>query len=160
MTLRIHQATLADIAFLCDMRLEVLRAVFKLSETQDLSELRKSNEDYYRRALLDGSHVTCLLYDDDQFVACGAFCLQEEMPSPDNPNGRCAFIMNIYTRPSFRGNGAAATVVTWLIDQAKQREATKIYLETTEEARSLYQSCGFVEMDGYLVLANEGAELL
>ena len=41
-----------------------------------------------------------------------------EMPSPDNPNGKCACLMNIYARPPFRRQGIGDRIVCWLIGQA------------------------------------------
>ena len=75
-----------------------------------------------------------------------------EMPSPDNPSGRCAYLMNIYTREQYRGRGVGAATVRYLIGQARQRRITKIYLESSEDGLALYRSLGFVPMKDYLHL--------
>lgn len=160
MVFSVRQATLNDLDLLCKLRLEVLRAVFDLPDSEDLHELKQANASYYRRTIPEGSHIAGLLYEGNEFAACGALCLQDEMPSPDNPNGRCAFLMNIYTRPQFRGQGAGVFIVDWLIKQAHAHEATKIYLESTDAARSLYAGYGFVDMHDYLILADKRAEPL
>ena len=52
----------------------------------------------------------------------GLFCVKDfsyhEMPSPDNPDGKCACLMNIYARPPFRRQGIGDRIVRWLIGQA------------------------------------------
>ena len=74
------------------------------------------------------------------------------MPSPDNPSGGCAYLMNIYTRPELRGHGAGRGIVEWLIAQARQRGITKIFLETSVSGRPLYEEMGFSTMNGYMQL--------
>ena len=49
--------------------------------------------------------LACFAYVGNEIVGCGGICLYQEMPSPDNPSGGCAYLMNIYTRPEFRGQG-------------------------------------------------------
>ncbi|MDE7347002.1 MAG: GNAT family N-acetyltransferase, partial [Muribaculaceae bacterium] len=77
---------------------------------------------------------------------CGAVCFTDELPSPDNPTGRCAYLMNIYVREPFRKHGIAHHVVSHLIEVAKKRECGKIYLETTADGKSVYSSLGFKDM--------------
>ena len=85
----------------------------------------------------------------------GGMCLYHEMPSPDNPNGKCAYLMNIYTRPQFRRQGIGDAVVRWLIGQAEQRGISKIYLETSEAGKPLYREIGFTEMPDMMKLKKE-----
>ena len=58
----------------------------------------------------------------------------------------------LYTHPMFPKHGVAKAVVNWLIEQAKQEEITKIYLETSDKARLLYSSLSFSDMKGYMKL--------
>ena len=85
-------------------------------------------------------------------AGCGALCLQHELPSPDNPTGRCAFLMNIYVRPRYRRLGIGRSIVAWLVDRGRRMGCGKIYLETTDAGRKLYESAGFAPMDGLMVL--------
>lgn len=82
-------------------------------------------------------------------------CLYREMPSPDNSSGQCAYLMNIYVRPRFRGHGAGDAIVRWLVGQAAQRGIPKIYLETSDAGRPLYQETGFADMTGYMKFEGE-----
>lgn len=77
---------------------------------------------------------------------CGSVCFSEELPSPDNPTGLCAYLMNIYVRKPFRNNGIAHQIVGHLVGMAKERGCGKIYLETTADGKSLYVTSGFREM--------------
>ncbi len=78
--------------------------------------------------------------------SCGGLCLYDEMPSPDNPTGRCAYLMNIYVRPEYQGHGYGKRIVRWLVGVALSRGIKKIYLETSEAGRLLYSFLGFSDM--------------
>ena len=153
----IRQATLADLDQLLRWREEVLRCVFSLSTDTDTTVLRQANEAYYRCQLPTEGHIACFAYTDGgaEPIGCGGLCLHEEMPSPDNPTGHCAYLMNIYVRPSCRGQHVGRHIVRWLVGQALSRGITKIYLETSEPGRRLYKSLGFGNMKDMMCLSFE-----
>lgn len=129
-----------DINELLSWRREVISNVFGEEASE---ELMARNEDYYRRRIEDGTHLAFVASSHGKEAGCGAVCLTEELPSPDNPSGKCAYLMNIYVKSEFRENGIAHALVTRLIEEAKNRNCGKIYLETTEIGRPVYTSLGF-----------------
>ena len=150
MDIEIRKAALADLELLTEWRMTVLREVFSVPLSDPMPELERKNRRYYQTALQTEGHIACFAYVGNEIIGCGGVCLYQEMPSPDNPGGGCAYLMNIYTRPEFRGRGAGKKIVNWLIGQAAQRGITKIYLETSVSGRPLYQKMGFTEMRGYM----------
>jgi len=105
-----------------------------------------ANRRYYAAHISDGSHLAFVAMLDGNDAGCGAICFSEELPSPDNPSGRCAYLMNIYVREEYRDRGVAHHVVARLIEEAKKHGCDKIYLETTSDGRHVYQSLGFRDM--------------
>lgn len=152
MSIEIRRAGIDDLEQLMEWRLETMRAVFDLPAGADTKEQEIANREYYRSALPSGEHIACFAADCAQIIGCGGLCLYREMPSPENPSGRCAFLMNIYTRPAFRGQGTGRKIVDWLVGQAKRQGITKIYLNAAPRARPLYARAGFVDMQGYMEL--------
>lgn len=152
MHIEIHKASLADLELLIEWRMEVLREVFSIPAGQPLDSLEEENRSYYKEALNTGSHIACFASVDGKPAGCGGLCIYREMPSPDNPEGRCAYLMNIYTRQPFRRMGVGETVVNWLTDQAARLGISKIYLETSDAGKRLYQKLGFASMEGMLKL--------
>lgn len=114
-------------------RREVIENVFG---TVPSRELMATNRRYYERHITDGSHIAVVAEADGVDAGCGGICLSEELPSPDNPSGRCAYLMNIYVKREYRGQGIAHAVVRWLVEKAREAGCDRIYLETTEVAHS------------------------
>lgn len=132
-----------DISRLLRWRSEVIRNVFGVEPDRSLIE---ANRAYYAASIAAGTHEAFIAECDGEECGCGAICFSEELPSPDNPTGRCAYLMNIYVRRPFRNKGIAHSIVGHLIEEAEKRGCGKIYLETTADGKPVYTSLGFREM--------------
>ena len=148
----ITKASVSDMSTLLDWRIEVLREVFSLQEDADTTHLRKENEQYYSKTIPNHGHVAVFAESGSEKIGCGGVCIYQEMPSPDNPTGWCAYLMNIYVRKSFRRKGIGQKIVQFLIDEAKQKGITKIYLETSAAGKALYREMGFVPLNDMMIL--------
>ncbi len=156
MNIKIKQLTLNDIDVLIELRMEVLADVFKkefgnLTVTEK-EEIKSANKNYYLNQLKNEGHIACVACDNNKILGCGGICLYNEMPSPDNLNGKCAYLMNVYVKPEHRKTGIGKIICGWLIEQAKIKNITKIYLESSEDAKVMYEKLGFEEMKNYLQL--------
>ena len=147
----IRRAAIGELDLILQWRMEVLHQVFHVPETDPLTEVRAANELYYKEHLIDKGHIACFAASEEEILGCGGICLYSEMPSPDNPSGKCAYLMNIYTRAQYRGQGIGRKIVNWLIAQAREQGIQKIYLETSEDGRALYQNTGFIQMTDYMI---------
>lgn len=132
-----------DLPTLMLWRQEVLRHVFG---EEPSAQLLKENRHYYMKHTEDGNHIALVASWDGTYAGCGALCFSEELPSPDNPNGKCAYLMNIYVREPYRQHGIAHAIVRQLLKEAKLRACGKIYLETTADGRPVYESLGFHDL--------------
>ncbi|MCM1006172.1 MAG: GNAT family N-acetyltransferase [Prevotella sp.] len=135
---------ITDCETLLKWREEVIRNVFDISSGY---ELLKANRQFYAKHISDNTHIAVIASVDGKDCGCGAVCFSDELPSPDNPTGKCAYLMNIYVRPEFRKRGVAHFIVRGLINEALARKCGKIYLETTAEGRPVYESLGFADMN-------------
>ena len=140
-----------DLPTLLAWRREVIENVFG-QEPSDA--LLRQNEDFYRRHLADETHLAFLALQNGEEAGCGSVCLTEELPSPDNPSGKCGYLMNIYVRAPFREHGIGHIIVKRLVSEALARGCGKIYLETTPEGRPVYESLGFHDLPDMMKLAN------
>lgn len=138
-------AGIEDLETLLSLRMGALRAVFSFKKDVDFPSLEKSNRAYYERHLSDGSHAALLVSDGSKIVGTGAVCFEEELPSPDNPSGKCAYFMNVYVLPEERGRGLGTEIMMRLLDRAREEGADKLYLESTPLGRPIYYKLGFVD---------------
>lgn len=152
MDVNIENVTIDRLDELMVWREIVLREVFSLPSEADISGLLAENRRYYEAALTTGQHTACFAIGDHHIVGCGGICWQQEMPSPDNPQGTCGYLMNIYTLPQHRGGGVGGKIVQWLIAEANRRGTGKIYLEASKKGASLYRKLGFEDLNGYMKL--------
>ncbi|MCM1068042.1 MAG: GNAT family N-acetyltransferase [Muribaculaceae bacterium] len=137
---------------LMEWRREVIATVFGVKADAALLD---ANREYYRVHIADKSHVAVVASCDGVDCGCGAICFSEELPSPDNPGGKCAYLMNIYVREAYRNIGVAHSIVRHLLAAAKAKGCDKIYLETTGEGRPVYRSLGFRDMPDMMILWHE-----
>ena len=154
--IEVKNAKIQDLDLLLDWRMEVLSHVFseefKSLTAEQIETIRENNRRYYISEMPSGGHIACFAYSGTEIVGCGGICIYEEMPSPDNLGGKCAYLMNIYTRQEYRHHGIATRVVEHLIAEAKARSIDKIYLETSADGERMYRKLGFKDMKGYMKL--------
>jgi GNAT superfamily N-acetyltransferase len=129
-------------------RKEVIANVFGMTVDEALLD---ANRRYYSAHIADSTHIAVVASSEGVDCGCGAVCFSEELPSPDNPGGKCAYLMNISVRKEHRDKGIAHVIVEWLVEEALRRGCDKIYLETTDGGRPVYQSLGFRDMPDMMI---------
>ncbi len=150
MDIQIKEATVEQLNEIMNWRMEVLSEVFADWKQENRQAIYDANLQYYKEALMNHQNVTVFAETNGKTVGCGSICLYQEIPSPDNSNGLCTYLMNIYTRKAYRRRGVAKNVVKYLVNLARARNINKIYLETSKNGRAFYEKLGFVEMKNYL----------
>lgn len=148
----IRQVSVEELDSLMSWRMEVLGEVFSIPPGTDTAALEQANRDYYLHALPAGEHIACFAEAGGERIGCGGICLQQEMPSPDNPTGHCAYLMNIYVRPAYRKQHTGTAIVLWLVGRARELGIGKIYLETSDMGRKMYRHLHFEKMKDMLKL--------
>lgn len=146
------KATIDDLEILTETRIEVLRSANQLSETVDMSVVKQESYKYYKKALVDNTHVAYLVFDEDEFIGAGGISYFNVMPTYHNPTGKKAYIMNMYTKPEYRRKGIAFKMLDLLVHDAKAKRITAISLEATDMGKPLYSKYGFVNMKNEMEL--------
>ena len=149
--MNITKATESDLPILIQLRLEVLRAVYKLQDDFQLPEV-ETNTIAYLKDKFD-SQATYIAYaDNGEIAACGSICFYEVLPTCTNPSGRKARIMNMYTRPQYRKQGIAIKIVDQLVKEALSKGISYISLDATPAGKPLYEKYGFISSDSEMKL--------
>ncbi|SNU08175.1 Ribosomal protein S18 acetylase RimI [Lachnospiraceae bacterium] len=138
-----------DIDLLMESRLVMLREVNDLSEDYKYSE---DFIDYSKDYFLSGDQTTVLAFDGEQWIGCASISYIRVMPTFDHVSGKRAHLMNVYTRPEYRGKGIAYKMADLLIKEAWERGVTEVSLDATEAGRPLYRKLGFNDSTECMVL--------
>ncbi|MCI6190675.1 MAG: GNAT family N-acetyltransferase [Clostridium sp.] len=146
------KATIDDLEFLVETRIEVLRAANNLDKSVDMTVIKEQSYDYYKKSLSNKTHIAYLVFDGEKFVGAGGISFFRVMPTFNNPSGNKAYIMNMYTSPSYRRKGIAYKTLDLLVLSAKERGISSISLEATEMGRPLYEKYGFIKMNDEMEL--------
>jgi GNAT superfamily N-acetyltransferase len=150
MAISIRLAGVADVQSLVD-----LRCAF-LAEVSDSGPLEQTLVDaisaYFSRALPAGEFIAYLAEVHGEIVATSGLTYHRQPPSPQNPHGCEAYILNMYTRPAWRRRGIASALLQKLIDHARRSNSCRVSLHSLPDARSIYLKAGFVPVDAEMRL--------
>lgn len=146
------KAAVEDIDELVRTRIIVLRAANKLSVDVDMSVVEQESYKYYKWAIDSGEHIAYLVYDNKKFIGAGGVSFYRVMPTYDNPTGKKAYIMNMYTALEYRRQGIALHTLDLLVKDAREQGVSKIALEATDMGRPLYERYGFITMEDEMEL--------
>lgn len=146
------KATIKDIDELVRTRIIVLRAANRLAGDVDMAEVEQESFAYYKRALENGDHIAYLVYDKGTFIGAGGVSFYQVMPTYNNPSGKKAYIMNMYTAPEYRRHGIALHTLDLLVKDAREQGILQIALEATDMGRPLYEKYGFIRMEDEMEL--------
>ncbi len=78
----------------------------------------------------------------------GPFCFYREMPSPDNPDGSCAYF-------EAAGKQDVEESLPAFIREARRNRSKKVYAKVTPESASLFEEAGFLPMPDMMILDQE-----
>jgi ribosomal protein S18 acetylase RimI-like enzyme len=147
--LKYRKANIDDIDILSSLRKKQL-----VDEGIDPTiDIDRELYDFFQKKLSDGSLIQWLVEDKEEIVACGAIVIYEFPPSFTNRTGKKAYVTNMYTKETYRGQGIASTLLTKLVDEVKDAGITKIWLGASKLGRPVYKKFGFQETDEWLELS-------
>lgn len=147
MNIEFRKATLEDVAELVNVRVEFLSEINTLTN-EDIIQLRAANNKYFMEAVKEGSYVSFIAFADGQIAGISGITFYKIPPNKKCPNGKAAYISNIYTRREYRGLGIASNLFTRVVNEAKESGCKKIILNATDMGRPLYEKFGFKNTHG------------
>lgn len=138
---------LADLARLRVALLEETGAALTVPERQELVE---ANLAFFRARLGSPDWAHWVALAGTNVGAIGSLALWDRPPYPGNPQGKDAYLLNMYTAPAWRGTGAATAILRAALGEARRRGVGKVVLHATEAGRHLYDRAGFVASSAYM----------
>ena len=149
----IRPARRADVHVLLEHRLSMMAEVHPQLAHEALEELREPNRDWLDRHF-DRDFDAYIAYQGNEIAGSAAVLWFDHPPTPANGGVFEAYILNVYTEPTWRRHGIARAMMERIIAEARSRGVKRIWLRTSDEGRPLYMSLGFGDSN-YLQLRNE-----
>ena len=135
----------------CQLRLKLFEAVGEINQNTDVSELALATKKYYL-SHIEKDLLCWGISLDDKIVSMASLCLFSRLPYLENLSGIEGYILNVYTLPSFREKGMAEILINTIIDYAKKNSVKRLWLNSSEQGKSIYKKCGFVEKNNEMEL--------
>ncbi|MBR4471145.1 MAG: GNAT family N-acetyltransferase [Erysipelotrichaceae bacterium] len=141
-----RKADMDDIKVLAQIRKKQL-----IDEGQDPDiDIDEKLNRFFERQMKEEKMIEWIAIEDEKIVGTAAIMFLDFPPSFSNEIGIRAYITNMYTDPSYRRRGIASTLLNKLIEEAKQRNITHIFLSASKQGMPVYEKCGFKAKDSWM----------
>jgi GNAT superfamily N-acetyltransferase len=142
--IHIRRAALEDIDELIKLRIELLKEVGNLWSEDDAPVLIEATQRYFSEKIPAGEFIALIAEVDGRIVGISGIVPIERPPVANNLAGREGYVLNMYTKPDFRGKGIATLLLEKIISFAKSNSMLRIWLHATPIAMGIYKRFGFV----------------
>lgn len=114
--------------------------------------LRAAMRGYFAETIPAGEFAAELALHGGAIIATSGLVFRRVPPSIHFPTGREAYIMNMYTRPGWRGRGVATQLLARLLARARAAGCGKVTLHAFPKAAPIYTRAGFTPVEGEMRL--------
>lgn len=142
-TMIVREATDKDIPQLVELRMRLFAEVGEILNPEAAPELRAATTEYFERAVETNQARSWIALVDGSVVATGTLAEFHRPPYLGNLSGREAYLMNMFTLPSFRRRGIADVIFKQVLAFAKAQGYGKVWLHASQDGRPLYERHGF-----------------
>ena len=147
-----RKAVPEDIDVITEMRFEFFSELnYLFAEEEKNNALVNANKKFFTEGIANKSFLLYLAFYNENLVATGGVSFYFLPPNKYNPEGRTAYVSNMYTCPEFRGKGIASEIFSRLISEAKEAGVRKVFLNATDSGRPIYEKFGFKDTKNDMV---------
>lgn len=144
MNITYHKATIEDVTTLVDNRILFALELSGVQSEEDIHSLRNQMTDYFSKAIQDNTCISFIAKCEGIVAGIGSVHLREMPGNFKNPSGKWGYIMNMYTIPSFRGNGICKSILNLLVEEGKKYGYYAFELHATNDGEKVYIQEGFI----------------
>jgi GNAT superfamily N-acetyltransferase len=143
MQIKIRKATLMDAQLIAKARVELLNEASGPLSDEEKNELFLSNRAYISKGLANLTLITFLAFDAENFVGTCSATLYSLLPGKKLPDGRQAYVQNMYIVPEYRRKGLGRKLLSAVVEEAAKLGHTRVSLHATDMGKELFKSFGF-----------------
>ncbi|MCL2774373.1 MAG: GNAT family N-acetyltransferase [Oscillospiraceae bacterium] len=144
------KADFDDITVLAELRVAMLCETKENGVISDRlkTEIFDSTKQYIENGFKDGSFIAWSAIDShSKILATSGLTLYAIPPNGWCPNGKTAYIGNLYTLPEFRKKGIGTHLFGLNMEEAKKNDCQRILLDATDAGKPIYEKYGFEKSD-------------
>ena len=147
MDITYRKAGLPDVELLVAARLSLLEEDSGAMTDNERQALYQGNKDHMQGGMANGSFFAFMAFEGDVLVGTCSACLYAVLPGRKLPNGKNAYIQNVFVDPRYRRNGIGKKLVSMCVDEAMSMNYNRITLHATGKGQLLFADCGFKPAD-------------
>ena len=150
----LRRATAADAGLIAHHRHSMFRDnLFAADEV--LRAMDDTFEPWVRERLADGRYVGFLLERNGAVIAGAGVFFCDFPPHWRHPEPVRAYLLNVYTEPSSRGQGLAKQLVGAILRECRGRGVRIVTLHASPQGRPLYEALGFESTDEMMLAVRD-----
>lgn len=142
-------ATTEDIDLLVTLRLDFIKIH---EDNEKYEELKKNCYTYFKKAFTNDTCDVVLAEENGTCIGTGIVFYYDSVPSPFNITGKNSYITSMYVEPSYRRRGIGTELLERVIECAKKRGVTAMFLSASEMRRPMYEKRGFADSKNGMLL--------
>ena len=98
----------------------------------------------------DGTFVSYLALDGEKIIGTSGMSFVEKPPYFGCPSGKMGLLSSMYTNPAYRRQGIAITLLTKVVEEAKNYGCGTIQITASDMGVKLYTAFGFVHNGNFM----------
>ena len=145
-------ATWTDLLALCELRIEFLAESRGVSPDDFPDRLSADTREFFERTQTKGRIFSWLVEDGDRRIGLASVVVHDVPPLPEDPRSSEGYIINMYVRPEFRGEGIGRRLLEACLGIADDHGIRRFYLYATASGRPMYEQAGFTAHEDWMVV--------
>ena len=105
MMITYRKAVLSDVEKLAEIRGMMLKEMNNVTSEEERMNIEQANLEYFRKVLCDDTFIAWIAIDNEEVIATSGLSFSVVPPFFPVLDGKVAYIMNMYTLPSYRKRG-------------------------------------------------------
>ncbi|MFX0172314.1 MAG: GNAT family N-acetyltransferase [Candidatus Hodarchaeota archaeon] len=138
-----RRATRKDLKALIKYRIALFQEMGNINELSNVESFTKTLEGYFTKAITNNEFFAWVAIINNKIIATSGLVILQKPPSPKNPSGKEAYIMNMYTNPEWRKNGIATRLLEEIFSFLQEINVEKMSLHSTNIGKGVYEKMGF-----------------
>jgi GNAT superfamily N-acetyltransferase len=137
------QAAAQHVPMLIDSRVDFLSEYWGKQDEETENKLRAELKLFFEKEIAEHTYISFLAMDGEKLAGVGGMKILQKPGSFRVPDGRCGYIMNMYTLPQYRRKGIGQTILDKMIEAGLAMGIHFFELHATQDGEPLYIKAKF-----------------